>query len=120
MSDYLTANLEFTFINVNENESPSPSAGTFSFFKPAQKLDPLDCISFSLKKSKVKIQASETRTLTIFIEVDTMKLLDPKRVDQAALERPMTKLLVARLKNSKVLFSYFLRLHLVESECYED
>ena len=54
------------------------------------------------------------------IEVDTTKLLDPKRVDPAALERPMTKLLVARLKNSKVLFSYFLRLHLVDSECYED
>lgn len=43
-------------------------------------------------------------------------LNDKNRVDQAALKAPIGKLLVARLKNSQVLFSYFISITLVESD----
>ena len=54
------------------------------------------------------------------IEVDTTKLLDPARVDQEALKKPQSKLLVARLKNSKVLFSFFLVISIVDDDLIEE
>lgn len=120
LSDSQIANLEFSFINVSNTTEEMPKKTGFFFFQPVTKLDPLDCITFSFKKQKVKLQPSETRTLSIFIEVDTLKLLNPKRVDQSALQRPLSKLLVARIKNSKILFSYFLAINLVEGDCFDD
>ena len=77
-------------------------------------------MNFSLKKHKVKLQPSETRTLAIMVEVDTTKLLDADRVDQDNLKQPQTKLLVARLKNSKVLFSFFLVINIVDDDFMEE
>jgi hypothetical protein len=41
-------------------------------------------------------------------------LLDGKKVDQKLLKFPLNKLLVARLKNSQILFSFFVSLTLVD------
>ena len=41
-------------------------------------------------------------------------LLDAKKVDQRQLRYPLNKLLVARLKNSQILFSFFVSLTLVD------
>lgn len=41
-------------------------------------------------------------------------LLDAGKVDQKLLRYPLNKLLVARLKNSQILFSFFVSLTLVD------
>lgn len=97
-----------------------PQRQPASRFSSRSKSSSRYCLSFSFVKNKVKVQPSETRSLTVVIEVDTAKLFNPKRVDPAALRQPITKLLVARLKHSKVLFSYFLTINLVDGECTED
>lgn len=48
------------------------------------------------------------------VKVNTELLCDESKVDQRQLKRPLNKLLVARLKNSQVLFSYFVSITLVE------
>ena len=54
--------------------------------------------------------------LTVQIKVNNDLLNDKTRVDQESLKAPLSKLLVARLKNSQVLFSYFISITLVESD----
>ena len=40
--------------------------------------------------------------------------MNQEKVDQKLLKNPLNKLLVARLKNSQVLFSYFVSISLVD------
>jgi len=54
--------------------------------------------------------------LTVQIKVNNDLLNDKTRVDQESLKAPLSKLLVARLKNSQVLFSYFISITMVESD----
>jgi hypothetical protein len=46
--------------------------------------------------------------------VNTDVLLDEQKVDQKLLKVPVNKLLVARLKNSQVLFSFFISINLTD------
>lgn len=58
--------------------------------------------------------ADQLQLLTVQVKVNTELLCDESKVDQRQLKRPLNKLLVARLKNSQVLFSYFVSITLVE------
>jgi hypothetical protein len=48
------------------------------------------------------------------VKVNTDMLLNAEKVDQKLVKTPLNKLLVARLKNSQVLFSYFVSISLVD------
>jgi hypothetical protein len=52
--------------------------------------------------------------LGVQVKVNTDLLNDEDRVNQKDLKKPQNKLLVARLKNSQVLFSFFVSISLVE------
>jgi len=48
------------------------------------------------------------------VKVNTDMLANGEKIDQKLLKYPLNKLLVARLKNSQVLFSFFVSITLVE------
>ena len=52
--------------------------------------------------------------MTVQVKVNTDLLFDEDRVDQRLLKYPLNKLLVARIKNSQLLFSFFISITLVD------
>jgi len=77
-------------------------------------MDAIDCFSFYCQPNQLKINAEQVSILTVQIKVNTDHLLDESKVDPKRLVCPLNKLLVARLKNSQVLFSFFVSITLVE------
>jgi hypothetical protein len=77
-------------------------------------VDAIDCFSFYCQPNQLKINAEQVSILTVQIKVNTDTLCDENKVDQKRLLCPLNKLLVARLKNSQVLFSFFVSITLVE------
>ena len=55
------------------------------------------------------------QVLTILIKVNCSMLNDKIGVDQETLKTPISNLLVAKLKNSHVIFSYFIGITHVEA-----
>ena len=104
LSNYLDSDVEFAFIRTSQTE------------RDAAKLEPIDCVQFHCQPNQLKINADALQILTVQVKVNVDMLNDKNRVDQAALKAPIGKLLVARLKNSQVLFSYFISITLVESD----
>jgi len=81
---------------------------------PDGMIDAIDCFSFYCQPNQLKINAEQVSILTVQIKVNTDLLLNEEKVDQKLLKCPLNKLLVARLKNSQVLFSFFVSITLVE------
>ena len=52
--------------------------------------------------------------MTVQVKVNTEMLSNGEKIDQKLLKYPLNKLLVARLKNSQVLFSFFVSITLVD------
>ena len=77
-------------------------------------LEPIDCLQFYCQPNQFKIQADQIQILSVQVKVNIEMLLDSKKVDAKLLKCPLNKLLVARLKNSQVLFSYFVSISLVD------
>ena len=105
LSSYLDADIEFAFIRTQNPEGKTPGEA---------KMEPIDCLSFYCQPNQLKISADQSQILTVQIKVNTDLLFDESRVDPKSLKQPCNKLLVARLKNSQVLFSYFVSLNLID------
>jgi hypothetical protein len=103
LSSYLDSDIEFAFIRT---QTP-PSAGF---------IDPIDCLSFYCQPNQLKIAADSVAVLGVQVKVNLDLLQDQARVNPKDLKKPQNKLLVARLKNSQVLFSFFVSITLVEGE----
>lgn len=77
-------------------------------------MEPIDCLQFYCQPNQFKISADQIQILTVQVKVNTDSLMDSQKVDQRLLKYPLNKLLVARLKNSQILFSFFVSLTLVD------
>lgn len=108
MSTYLDSDVEFAFIRTQTSSQQEKEEG--SNFQ----LEPIECLQFYCQPNQLKIQADQLQLLTVQVKVNNELLCDEAKVDQRQLKRPLNKLLVARLKNSQVLFSYFVSITLVE------
>lgn len=110
MSTYLDADIEFAFIRTQHQiDAPIPIGDSKSGV-----LEPIDCFSFYCQPNQMKIAADQMQILTIQIKVNAEQLLDENKIDPKMLRAPINKLLVARLKNSQVLFSFFVSLNLTD------
>ena len=115
LSAYLDSDVEFAFIRapqaqLNAQNSKSASSTTKNSFS----FEPIDCLQFYCQPNQFKISADQIQILTVQIKVNTDMLNDGQKVDQRLLKYPLNKLLVARLKNSQILFSFFVSLTLVD------
>lgn len=104
-STYLDADIEFAFIKTQHVNLESQDQG---------RMEPVDCLSFYCQPNQLKINAEQMQVLNIQIKVNTDQLFDEDKVDQKQLKAPVNKLLVARLKNSQVLFSFFISINLTD------
>ena len=105
MSSYLDSDIEFAFIRTQaQNQQPSELG----------LIEPIDCLSFYCQPNQLKIAADQISILTVQIKVNMDNLENSDKVDQRLVKFPLNKLLVARLKNSQVLFSFFVSLTLVD------
>jgi hypothetical protein len=102
LSNYLDSDIEFAFIRTPSTKDDK------------QELEPIDCLSFYCQPNQLKISADQISILTVQVKVNTDMLVNEEKVDQKLLKNPLNKLLVARLKNSQVLFSYFVSISLVD------
>ena len=110
LSTYLDSDIEFAFIRTQPqslNEQLEKGVARLS-----GSLDPIDCLSFYCQPNQLKINADQVSILTVQIKVNTDQLSN--KCDQSMLKYPLNKLLVARLKNSQVLFSFFVSITLCE------
>ena len=105
MSNYLDCDIEFAFIRAPQQTQLNQIGDT---------MDPIECLSFYCQPNQLKITADQIQILTVQVKVNTDSLEDENKVDQRLVKSPMNKLLVARLKNSQVLFSFFVSITLVE------
>ena len=105
MSESQVAYLELSFEDINGQNKDSNK----------RLVSALDCLTLSIKKPKIKLYQNQKRTISILIELDINKLMDPSVVDQTSLRQPLSKLLIARLKNSSIYFSFFIVLNLIDS-----
>ena len=67
----------------------------------------------------MKIPASQQGFLNVLIKVNTIKLASleanlPEKQFKRALSKPINKLLIARLKETGVLYSYFVSVNLID------
>ena len=105
LSSYLDCDIEFAFIRAPQQTQLS---------QIGDMLDPIECFSFYCQPNQLKITAEQIQILTVQVKVNTDTLDDETKVEQRLLKQPLNKLLVARLKNSQVLFSFFVSITLVE------
>ena len=64
----------------------------------------------------LKLSISQPAILNVQLKVDVEKLNElPNRI----LKRPLTKLLIARVKGTTLLQSFYVNLHLVEGDSQE-
>ena len=101
LSSYLDSDIEFAFIRTTNQKVSSEN-------------EPIDCLSFYCQPNQLKIAADQISILTVQVKVNTDMLMNHDKIDQKMLKNPLNKLLVARLKNSQVLFSYFVSISLVD------
>ena len=72
-----------------------------------------ECMVFFCQPSVLKLCSSQPAILNVQLKVDVEKLNElPLRV----LKRPLTKLLIARVKGTTLLQSFYVNLHLIEGE----
>jgi hypothetical protein len=102
LSTYLDSDIEFAFIKTQQSADPNG------------RLEPIECLQFYCSPNLLKIAADQMQILNIQIKVNTDVLLDEERVEPKSLKMPINKLLVARLKNSQLLFSFFISINLTE------
>jgi len=103
-SSYLDSDVEFAFIRTPNPESTSDS----------NQMLPIDCLQFYCQPNQLKIGADQISVLTVQIKVNTEVLEDEDQVDPRLMKQACNKLLVARLKNSQVLFSFFISICLID------
>jgi hypothetical protein len=77
-------------------------------------MEPIECLSFYCQPNQLKIQADQVAVLGVQVKVNMELLKDEERVNLKDIKKPQNKLLVARLKNSQVLFSFFVCISLVD------
>lgn len=108
LSQYLESDIEFAFIRTQQSLQEALNG------ENSKTGDPIECLSFYCQPNQLKIAAEQISILTVQVKVNTDQLKDEKKCDQSLTKYPLNKLLVARLKNSQVLFSYFVSIMLVD------
>lgn len=99
------ADIEFTFVKL------PPSSG-YQEEEEDKALDPLQYLEFYCQPNLLKIGAGSQGILNVLIKVNTQKL-SGQEMSRKALKRPINKLLVARLKDSSLLFSFFVSISII-------
>jgi hypothetical protein len=80
--------------------------------EPDDSVDLHKYLEFYCQPSNLKLQASQQGFLNILIKVNTNRLnneVDPKDVSS----RLVNKLLIGRLKDTNILFSFFLSINMI-------
>jgi hypothetical protein len=97
------ADIEFTFVKMPKGLSSDGED---------QGVDIHKYLEFYCQPSALKITANQQAFLNVLIKVNTAKL-SSEVSDQELLRRPVNKLLIARLKDTSVLFSYFISISMI-------
>ncbi len=107
LSNTLEADFDFLFVKLSQKEEEN---------KDEVYLTPY--FEFYCQPGNMKIPASQQGFLNVLIKVNTVKLatLEASLSDKAfkkLLSKPINKLLIARLKDTSVLYSFFVSINLI-------
>ena len=105
-SSTLETDFEFIFI-----KSVQPEPSEFGDTLEEKQFIVFDCMTFFCLPAVLKVGPDAHSVLTVQLQIDLEKM---RQLPEELLQMQMTKLLVARIKNTKLIQSFYLTINMVE------